>query len=104
MPEGVLYTGMIDRAQRYMGSPSPSPSHFSADANGSHTPKTPLSARRMAGNGLHEGQEETEADRRQRELYSNQQHLLREQRSADQDKLLKAISGKTSWDLFLYFA
>lgn len=93
--ERWLRAGMIERAQRYMPNASPSPGHFALDANGTHTPKTPLSARRANSSSLHEGQEETEADRRQRELYSNQQHMLREQRSADQDKLLKAISGKS---------
>lgn len=34
----------------------------------------------------------SEMDRRQRELYAKQQQLLREQRTADQEKLLAAIS------------
>ncbi len=33
-------------------------------------------------------------DRRQRELYSKQQHLLREQRFADQERLLGVITGE----------
>lgn len=36
---------------------------------------------------------ESEMDRRQRELYVKQQQLLREQRAADQERLLTAISG-----------
>ena len=36
----------------------------------------------------------SEVDRRQRELYTKQQLLLREQRSADQEKLLACISGE----------
>jgi len=36
----------------------------------------------------------SEVDRRQRELYTRQQLLLREQRSADQDRLLAAIAGE----------
>ena len=35
----------------------------------------------------------SEVDRRQRELYSKQQQLLREQRAADQEKLLACIGG-----------
>jgi len=35
----------------------------------------------------------SDVDRRQRELYARQQQLLREQRSADQEKLLACISG-----------
>ncbi len=34
-----------------------------------------------------------EVERRQRELQSKQQQLLREQRSADQEKLLSCITG-----------
>ena len=35
----------------------------------------------------------SDADRKQRELYTRQQQLLREQRTADQEKLLATISG-----------
>lgn len=35
----------------------------------------------------------SDVDRRQKELYSRQQQLLREQRSQDQQHLLTAISG-----------
>ena len=35
----------------------------------------------------------SEVDRKQRELYTRQQQLLREQRTADQEKLLATISG-----------
>ena len=35
----------------------------------------------------------TEVERRQRELQSKQQQLLREQRSADQERLLACITG-----------
>ena len=44
--------------------------------------------------GASSGEEESEVDRRQRELYSKQQHLLREQRFADQERLLGLITGK----------
>jgi len=43
--------------------------------------------------GASSGEEESEVDRRQRELYSKQQHLLREQRFADQERLLSVITG-----------
>ena len=36
-----------------------------------------------------------EVERRQRELQSKQQQLLREQRTADQEKLLSCITGAT---------
>lgn len=45
--------------------------------------------------GASSGEEESEVDRRQRELYSKQQHLLREQRFADQERLLGLITGET---------
>ena len=83
---------MIERANRFMPTANPSPGRFTPDTNGSATPRTPLSVRRMNMQDGHEG--ESDADRRQRELYSSQQNLLREQRTADQDKLLKAIGGK----------
>lgn len=35
----------------------------------------------------------SEMDRRQREIYNKQQQLLRDQRTADQEKLLLSISG-----------
>ena len=35
----------------------------------------------------------SDVDRKQRELYTRQQQLLREQRTADQEKLLATISG-----------
>ena len=90
---------MVERAQKFMPTMTPSPGHFAPETNGTgaHTPKTPLSARRQASSALSEGGEgESEVDKRQRDLYSKQQHILREQRSADQEKLLKAISGKVS--------
>lgn len=37
----------------------------------------------------------SEVDRKQRELYSKQQQLLREQRSQDMQKLLDCISGES---------
>lgn len=87
---------MIERVQKFMPTSTPSPGHFAPDTNGTsaHTPRTPLSARRQASGTLTDGGEgESEVDRRQRDLYSKQQHILREQRSADQEKLIKAISG-----------
>lgn len=38
----------------------------------------------------------SDVDRKQRELYTRQQQLLREQRTADQEKLLATISGSPS--------
>ena len=38
----------------------------------------------------------SDADRKQRELYTRQQQLLREQRTADQEKLLATISGEAN--------
>ena len=38
----------------------------------------------------------TEVERRQRELQSKQQQLLREQRSADQERLLACITGTSA--------
>lgn len=39
----------------------------------------------------------SDVDRKQRELYTRQQQLLREQRTADQEKLLSTISGVQSF-------
>lgn len=89
--------GMIERAQRYMPAATPSPGRYTPEANGSATPRTPLSSRRISSNALQEGHEgESDAERRQRELYSSQQNILREQRTVDQEKLLKVISGAVS--------
>ncbi|KAL6769329.1 MYO1 [Auxenochlorella protothecoides x Auxenochlorella symbiontica] len=73
--------GVFDRVRRYMTSPSREPG----------TPATPGSVRggygaETPGEGL------SEMDRRQRELYAKQQQLLREQRSADQDRLLGCLA------------
>lgn len=35
----------------------------------------------------------SDVDRKQRELYTRQQQLLREQRTADQERLLATVSG-----------
>lgn len=37
----------------------------------------------------------SDVDRKQRELYTRQQQLLREQRTADQERLLATVSGLT---------
>ena len=95
---------MLDRARKYMGSPAMSPGHATPDSNGyAHTPRIPSSpgiARRLSGSLATpdaavdgSGGEGSEVDRKQRELYNKQQHLLREQRTADQDRLLSSISG-----------
>ena len=68
--------GMMDRVKRYMnavpgGSPS-IPSHV--------------------GDGI------SEMDRRQKELFAKQQQLLREQRAADQERLLTAIKEDLGFD------
>ena len=65
------------------------------EMNGSgtpYTPRTPLSARRITND--ENTPEETDLDRRQKELHGRQQHILREQRLADQDALLTAIASK----------
>ncbi|KAK9836002.1 hypothetical protein WJX81_005192 [Elliptochloris bilobata] len=110
--------GMLDRARKYMGMPaSPQrPGMHALDANGGAPPpgapslRTPpgyglpgvpggLGGRGPGGalggleNGSAAGLEGlSDVDRRQRELYARQQQLLREQRSADQEKLLACIS------------
>ena len=92
---GCLCTaGMIDRAQRYMPNAGLVPGHATPDSNGTYTPRTPT-ARRIPAVATPDGDasSESEVDKRQRELYSKQQHLLREQRSADQERLLACISG-----------
>lgn len=76
--------------------PSSGPGYPVAETNGTntpYTPRTPLSARRITNDENQPQGDESEGDRRQRELYSKQQHLLREQRSQDQDRLLVAIAG-----------
>lgn len=112
--------GVLDRMKRYMQSiPGASPIR---DQNGGVTPLTPSgkgwqareagpavalrqaacallfinSALADAGrtaDGMANDAGLSEMDRRQRQLYAKQQQLLREQRSADQDSLLTAISG-----------
>ena len=62
-----------------------------AGAAGTAAPP-PLAAARAAAGGPLPLDGLSEVDRRQRELYTKQQLLLREQRTADQDKLLAAIS------------
>jgi len=67
--------GMMDRVRRYMTAvPGASPGAVAGAAG--------------AG-GQQEGM--SEMDRRQRELYQKQQQLLKEQRAADQERLLNAI-------------
>ncbi len=62
-----------------------------------HTPSNPrASPTILSSPGRLEGPSTeplSEMDRRQRELYAKQQQLLREQRTADQEKLLAAIGG-----------
>jgi len=112
--------GMLERARKYMGMPATSPQrpgpHAPGDANGGAPPPPGAPALRMPsgalpgggpagpgaprGLGLENGgpggaglEGLSDVDRRQRELYVRQQQLLREQRSADQEKLLACISG-----------
>lgn len=82
-----------------MLTPSPSPRHMT-DTNGSlaYTPRTPLSAKRS---GYDSSDVESDSVHRQRDVYSNQQLALREQRAAEQEKLLKAVAGKFSIHLLL---
>ena len=56
--------------------------------NGGLSPADSLGA---AASGTLDGM--SDVDRKQRELYTRQQQLLREQRTADQEKLLATISG-----------
>lgn len=68
-----------------------------ADASGASIGgRAPLAARpgvpRENGEGP-DGAGLSEMDRRQREIYNKQQQLLRDQRTADQEKLLLSISG-----------
>lgn len=112
--------GMLERARKYMGMPATSPqrpgAHGPGDANGGPPPPPgapalrtpsgalpgggPAGAGAPRGLGLENGgpggaglEGLSDVDRRQRELYARQQQLLREQRSADQEKLLACISG-----------
>ncbi|KAL4445379.1 hypothetical protein ABPG77_011204 [Micractinium sp. CCAP 211/92] len=72
--------GMMDRMRRFMQQiPGTSPLREVA---------TPV-GQRLEGPST---EPLSEMDRRQRELYAKQQQLLREQRTADQEKLLAAIS------------
>ena len=88
---GMQEEGVLDRMKRYMqGIPGASPIR---DQNGGITPLNGTPSGRTA-EGLASDAGLSEMDRRQRELYAKQQQLLREQRSADQDRLLTAISGE----------
>ena len=46
----------------------------------------------------------SDVDRKQRELYTRQQQLLREQRTADQEKLLSTISGLQAYHSLKVFS
>ncbi|CAL8460835.1 g366 [Coccomyxa elongata] len=103
---GGTEPGMLERARKYMGMPaSPGrPLPGIPDSNGSTPPGLPSSMRTPPTMGAPLGPRPTgslengdvahlnEVERRQRELQSKQQQLLREQRTADQEKLLSCIT------------
>jgi len=95
----------MERMRKYITIPN-SPIPMRADANGNAVgaypagagPRGPPAAgmpgrARENGDASVDGGGLSEMDRRQREIYNKQQQLLREQRSADQEKLLACISG-----------
>jgi myosin-5 len=79
--------GVMERMQRVYNSVSMSPGR----ENASPTTQTVPGGRSFEGAGM---EALSEMDRRQRELYSKQQQLLREQRTADQERLLTALRGE----------
>ena len=97
--------GVMERMRKYITIPN-SPIPMRADANGNAVGaypggRGPLAAgaagrARENGDASADGGGLSEMDRRQREIYNKQQQLLREQRSADQEKLLACISGGCS--------
>ena len=99
----AVSTGVMERMRKYITIPN-SPIPMRADANGNAVGaypanRGPLTAGMAAGRARENGDASvdggglSEMDRRQREIYNKQQQLLREQRSADQEKLLACISG-----------
>lgn len=107
---------MLDRARKYLAQ-NMTPMTQSVE-NGrepatpystinSGLPRTPPSSnvvRRLSENGI-EAADGSDPSGKQRELYNKQQALLREQRTADQEKLLTCISGELlfrgGFDLFM---
>lgn len=98
--------GMMDRVRQYISAgPSLSPSGLLRGREGvspqgatpaSITPRGSIMRMRFAEGGdlmTPEEGELSEAERRKRELQAKQQQLLREQRAADQERLLACITG-----------
>ena len=84
--------------RKYITIPN-SPIPQRADASGAAIGRAPLAAGVARPGGVRENADGadsaglSEMDRRQREIYNKQQQLLRDQRTADQEKLLVSISG-----------
>ncbi|DBA65606.1 TPA: hypothetical protein ACH3X2_002670 [Trebouxia sp. C0005] len=113
--------GMIAQARRYISTATPStpphpPLHPEANGDGHSTmalsmrpTPSPGVVRRLSENGALSPADSltpaasgtldgmSDVDRKQRELYTRQQQLLREQRTADQEKLLATISDDLSF-------
>ncbi|KAL0034959.1 hypothetical protein WJX79_002631 [Trebouxia sp. C0005] len=113
--------GMIAQARRYSSTATPStpphpPLHPEANGDGHSTmalsmrpTPSPGVVRRLSENGALSPADSltpaasgtldgmSDVDRKQRELYTRQQQLLREQRTADQEKLLATISDDLSF-------
>lgn len=100
--------GMMDRVRQYISAgPSLSPSGLlgargrdgvspQGTTPASITPRGSIMRMRFADGGdllTPEEGEMSEAERRKRELQAKQQQLLREQRAADQERLLACITG-----------
>jgi myosin V len=77
--------GIYERVQRVYNSMSP------GRENAAPMTQTVPGGRSFEGAGM---EALSEMDRRQRELYAKQQQLLREQRTADQERLLTALRGE----------
>lgn len=88
----------MERMRKYITIPN-SPIPQRADASGAVIGRASLAAGVARPGSVRENADGadsaglSEMDRRQREIYNKQQQLLRDQRTADQEKLLVSISG-----------
>ena len=82
--------GVRERMQRVYASVSPTQNGAPSTTTAQAVP----GGRSFTGAGM---EALTEMDRRQRELYTKQQQLLREQRTADQERLLTALRSDLSF-------
>ncbi|CAL5219117.1 g891 [Coccomyxa viridis] len=107
---GATEPGMLERARKYMGMPASPGGRLPGmpEVNGAlpgHIMRTPPSMGAPLGprasGSLENGDSAhlNEVERRQRELQSKQQQLLREQRSADQEKLLACITEDLGFNM-----